>query len=365
MRNVDVVSTVVEVETSAVLTSDKNTVVVIIPYYNGSKYIERAAQSVLNQTIKATEFVVVNDGSTVEETNKLNEIAAKMGFQVLHKENGGQGSARNWGVKHSNSKFISFLDQDDFYLKTHIETLIKGVEQDDPHFGWVYADLMEADEEGNIVRSDMVTYHSSHPKRFINDLINSDMHVLPSASLISRDAFEDVGGFDAQFMGYEDDDLFMRIFRKGYTNYFIPKAVTVWCINTNSTSYSIRMSRSRLKYIQKLCATFSDDPDRSRYYIRDLVVPRFTNLVVGEAYKAIMPATTPQELKMAAHKDELISIMNEYIQTILANTVLPRRSKIKLMLQSKIINTRNPILMKSSMLMYKFIYSLKSTFRFR
>lgn len=319
-------------------------VVVIIPYYNGSKYIERSAKSVLEQTVPPTEFIVVDDGSSPEEAEKLNVIAQKMGFKVLHKENGGQGSARNYGVQNSKSKFISFLDQDDFYLKTHIETLLGGIKESDPHFGWVYADLMEADEEGNIIRSDVVVHHSSHPKRFLNVLIGGDMHVLPSASLISREAYESVGGFDPQFTGYEDDDLFLRIFRKGYTNYFLNEPVTVWCINTNSTSYSIKMSRSRLRYIKKLCEMFPDDPDKLRYYTRDIIFPRFKGIVFAEAFRAVSPTSSPQSKKMAQHADELISIMNEFMALMLAKTNLPLKTKIKMRLQSMIITKKSKTL---------------------
>lgn len=146
---------------------------------------------------------------------------------------------------------------------------------------------MEADGEGNIVRSDMVKQHALHPKRFINDLLANDMFVLPSASLIERTAFEAVGGFDPQFTGYEDDDLFLRIFRRGYTNYFVDKAVTVWCINSESTSYSIKMSRSRLRYVKKLCSQFPDDVDKRRNYVRDLIAPRFTHMIISDAFTAV------------------------------------------------------------------------------
>ncbi|MFT9070799.1 MAG: glycosyltransferase family A protein, partial [Acetobacter orientalis] len=111
------------------------TVCVIIPYYNGSKYIERSANSVLAQTIAPNEFLVVDDGSSIEESEKLKYISEKLGFKVLRKENGGQGSARNFGVENTTSDFISFLDQDDFYLKNHIEILLSGIEKNDPHFG--------------------------------------------------------------------------------------------------------------------------------------------------------------------------------------------------------------------------------------
>lgn len=316
-------------------------VVVIIPYYNGSQYIERSAKSVLEQTVPPAEFIVVNDGSSPDEAEKLNNIAEKMGFRVLHKENGGQGSARNYGVQNSKAKFICFLDQDDFYLKTHIATLLSGIKETDPHFGWVYADVMEADEDGNIIRSDVVVHHSRHPKRSLNDLIGGDMYVLPSASLISREAYVAVSGFDPQFTGYEDDDLFLRIYRRGYTNYFLKDPVTVWCINTNSTSFSLKMSQSRLKYIKKLCEMFPDDRDKLRYYTRDIIFPRFNDIVFAEAFRAISPTTSPHSKKMAHHADELISIMNEFMALMLAKTNLPLKAKLKMRLQSKIITKKS------------------------
>ncbi|MFT8672241.1 glycosyltransferase family 2 protein, partial [Acetobacter orientalis] len=284
------------------------TVCVIIPYYNGSKYIERSANSVLAQTIPPNEFLVVDDGSSIEESEKLKFISERLGFKVLRKENGGQGSARNFGVENTTSDFISFLDQDDFYLKNHIEILLSGIEKNDPHFGWVYADLAEADEDGNIIGWETVKQRSSHPKRFINDLIGNDMHILPSASLINREAYTNVGGFDPQFTGYEDDDLFLRMFRRGYKNYFLDQAVTVWCINNNSTSYSIKISRSRLRYFKKLVSFFPDEPDKARYYMKDLIFNRFNSLFIGEAFRSIYASNTPQSKKMSQYRDELVDI---------------------------------------------------------
>ncbi|MEH0294214.1 glycosyltransferase family A protein [Agrobacterium sp. CCNWLW71] len=317
------------------------TVAVIIPFYNGSKFIRRSALSVINQTMRPNEFVVVDDGSTEEEHQNLLEIAREIGFTVLRKENGGQGSARNFGVENTKSKYICFLDQDDFFLKHHIETLVRGVSPNDLHFGWVYADLMEADGDGNISRTEMVAHHSSHPKRHITDLIGNDMFVLPSASLIGREAFEDVGGFDPQFTGYEDDDLFLRMFRRGYTNKFIDEPVTVWCINTDSTSYSIRMSRSRLKYIKKLCALFPDDKDKNRFFVRDLIHPRFTKLVIGEARRAVRCPSSKQEKKMRAHREELIAIMDEYIQVIRRSTKLKKKVYRRMLWRSRRIKIYN------------------------
>jgi len=287
-------------------------VVVVIPFHNGSSTIERAAKSVLDQTVKPAEFIVVDDGSSETEAQRLRAIADRMGFRVMHQENGGQGSARNAGVAATASPFVCFLDQDDFYLKTHIETLVSEMPENDPHFGWVYGELFEAEGNGDIVRTSIVQHHSKHPKTNIIDLVRQDMHVLPSASLISREAFEAVGGFDPQFMGYEDDDLFLRIFRAGFTNYFTEKPVTVWCIHTESTSYGVRMARSRLRYFKKLVALFPDDPIKQRFFVRDLIAPRFIPLIMEDA----ISAATGKPGKYAANRDEYIQIASDFVDAL-------------------------------------------------
>jgi glycosyltransferase involved in cell wall biosynthesis len=278
----------------------------VIPFYNGSKFIERALISIFKQTVPADEIIVVNDGSREDELAYLAALSQKYSFKILSKKNGGQGSARNAGVLASTSEYICFLDQDDFYLPNHNEILLKGIPPKDIDFGWVYADLKEADGEGLIVRMSMVKEHSVHPKHSLIDLMRNDMFVLPSASLINARAYKSVGGFDEQFTGYEDDDLFMRLFRAGWNNYFIDKPVTVWCIHGESTSYSVKMSRSRFKYLKKLISTYPDDPVRARYYFRDLIIPRFGGLIISDA--------TAAKNTDSKDKGELFDILSQYYE---------------------------------------------------
>ena len=306
-------------------------VAVIIPFYNGAPWIERAIKSVMAQSVTASEFIIVNDGSEPAERALLGQLALKYHFVIIDKENGGQGSARNAGVSASNSTYISLLDQDDFYLVNHIRDLVDSLPDDDPMFGYVYADLCEAEEDGSIVCSNMLQrLPAKHPKRgHIIYLIASDMFVLPSASLILRNAFEAVGGFDEQFTGYEDDDLFLRLFRAGYTNYFLDKPVTVWCIHSASTSYGIKMSRSRLKYFKKLVSLYQDDPSRELYYFKDCLMPRFGREIILDSLRA---AKTKSE-----HRPELSLILKNYTAIVLANPSITYARKLRLRIVAKIL----------------------------
>jgi glycosyltransferase involved in cell wall biosynthesis len=297
-------------------------VAVIIPFYNGSPYIERAIQSVLNQTVRPSEFIVVNDGSREDESEMLRELKSRFNFDLIEKTNGGQGAARNAGVNASCSEFICFLDQDDMFLEHHIETLLRGLPSNDKRLGFVYADLYEADGDGNIVRNRMVSELGSHPKRNITDLLRHDMFVLPSASMISRTAFDAVNGFDPRLTGYEDDDLFLRIFRKGFTNYFVDESVTIWCIHTESTSYSVKMSRSRLLYFLKLVESFPDDKKKNRYYFRDCLVPRFSVHFRADLIKAVK--------ERSVHIGELQKNLLEYRKAVMKNKYISYKYKIQL-----------------------------------
>lgn len=304
-------------------TPPEPTVVVVIPFFNGADFIERAVRSVFEQTVAADEVVVVNDGSAADERAALGELAQRYPFRIVDKENGGQGSARNAGVRASSANFICFLDQDDFYLPNHIEILLGGVPPEEGRFGFVYADLYEADADANVIRTGVVKLGSrSHPKTDLFELLRHDMFVLPSASLVSRTAFDAVGGFDPQFTGYEDDDLFLRIFRKGYTNHFVDRAVTVWCIHTASTSFGIRMVRSRFRYFMKLAATFPDEPRRSLFYLRDYLVPRFQSYFVDHA---IDSAKHDNE-----HRAEMLGILEQYAAVVLASPSVGSKAKLRL-----------------------------------
>lgn len=322
------------------------TVVCIIPYYNGSKFIERAVVSVLEQTVPPDEFIVVNDGSRDSERDFLHALAQKYPFKVIDQVNGGQGSARNKGVVSSKSDYICFLDQDDFYLPNHIEWLTRALPTDDRRFGFLYADLNMADAAGNILISGIAKNYARHPKTSLIDMVSQDMFVLPSASIVSRKAFDAVGGFDPQFMGYEDDDLFMRIFRKGYTNHFLDRPVTVWCIHKESTSYSVRMSRSRFRYFKKLVEMLPDDPDRALFFFRDCLVPRFHKNFVEEAAKAAREG--------GEHAEEIFQILREYTNMVLANPNVKTRKKLKLRAASFLL----PRMSKTGMKVLDTVYSL-------
>lgn len=88
---------------------------IVVPIYNVENYLDKCIQSLINQTLEEIEIILINDGSTDRSGEIANCYANKDGrIKVLHKENGGQCSARNEGVKLATGAYIGFLDSDDW-----------------------------------------------------------------------------------------------------------------------------------------------------------------------------------------------------------------------------------------------------------
>lgn len=94
---------------------------VIITTYNRPKKLIRAVQSVLDQTYKDFELIIVNDGSQSDYTEVINYIEPYSQIRYFFKENEERSVARNYGVDKANGKFICFLDDDDYYLPNHLQ----------------------------------------------------------------------------------------------------------------------------------------------------------------------------------------------------------------------------------------------------
>ncbi|MCM3023157.1 glycosyltransferase [Heyndrickxia ginsengihumi] len=105
---------------------------VIIPVFNTELYLEECLNSIINQTYKNIEIIVINDGSTDNSLKLLEEYASKhSNIKVISQRNSGNSVARNKGIEESNGKYIYFLDSDDFLLPQAFENLIEKMEKYD------------------------------------------------------------------------------------------------------------------------------------------------------------------------------------------------------------------------------------------
>lgn len=259
---------------------DRLSIAAVIPLYNGAKWIEKTLGSVFVQTLQPDEIIVVDDGSTdgglgTAIVGALAKVHPNL--TLLTKGNGGQSSARNLGIRRTKSDLIALLDQDDIWYPTHLHRLIEPFyKQHGQPLGWTYSNVDLTDEHGRVVvRRYLDDIPAEQPKRHLIRCLGEDMHVLPSASLISRRAFQDVGEFDEFLCGYEDDDLFLRLFVGGHGNVYLPEALSQWRMVAGSAGHSMRMDSSCVFYMEKLLRAFPDDGCLNCNYTRDAIAPRF------------------------------------------------------------------------------------------
>lgn len=135
---------------------------VIIPVYNQEKYLRKCLDSVCNQSLQNIEVICVNDGST-DNSKEILENYAKQDsrIHILSQKNQGAGAARNLGMQVARGKYLSFLDSDDIFEPLMLETMVRAIEKDDADVLVCRADRFDTNTG---IRESMPW---SHKKRFV------------------------------------------------------------------------------------------------------------------------------------------------------------------------------------------------------
>ena len=180
---------------------------VIIPTYNRAKTIKKAIDSVKNQSLKPKEIIVVDDGSSDETPKILERIE---GIKVLRQENRGVSAARNAGIKAAQGDWIAFLDSDDWWFE---EKLVKQVafHKACPEI------LISQTDELWIKHGVQIIKPKKFAKKkqgFIFEPSLKMCLISPSAVMIHKRLFYEVGLFDESLPACEDYDLWLRITKK-------------------------------------------------------------------------------------------------------------------------------------------------------
>lgn len=177
---------------------------VIIPTYNRWPMVGEAVDSVLRQTYTSFEILVVDDGSTDETVTALRGRDWRL--RILSQPNGGVAAARNTGVRHAWGKYLAFLDSDDLWLPRKLEVQTVFMERNS---GVAICQT----EEIWVRRGVRVNPKIKHRKPS-GDIFRRCLDlcvVSPSAVMIAKEFFSQIGGFDETFPVCEDYDLWLRI----------------------------------------------------------------------------------------------------------------------------------------------------------
>jgi len=184
----------------------------IIPAYNRADFLPRSMGSVLNQTFRDLELVVVDDGSTDNTKAVVKEIARKdERVKYIWQPNfGGPAGPRNTGIKNARGKYVAFLDSDDEWMNTKVEEQVKVFENSSSDTGFVACNYLL--KRGNsVVRYKLPIFAN---KRLFEKLLEHDFIGTATIVMIKKDILEEVGGFDENLECGEDTDLWLRIAEK-------------------------------------------------------------------------------------------------------------------------------------------------------
>ncbi|KPQ39001.1 MAG: Glycosyltransferases involved in cell wall biogenesis [Phormidium sp. OSCR] len=182
---------------------------VIIPVYNGGRFLGEAIASVLAQTYGDWELIVVDDGST----EAIEPVIAPYGSRLryVRQENQGVAVARNRGLELARGEFIAFLDQDDWFERDKLGVQVAAL-QESPHLGMVHSGWFVVDAEGRRLST-------VNPREGIPELDLAAWllwkPVFLGAMLFRRSGFEAVGGFDKTLEKTPDVALVLQLILKG------------------------------------------------------------------------------------------------------------------------------------------------------
>lgn len=181
---------------------------VVIPTYNAMRTVRRTIESVLAQTHQARSITVVDDGSRDETIQIVGEYAPRV--RLILQENSGPGVARNRGVAEGSSEYIAFIDADDAWDRTKLERQVRLLAAN-PTATVCYTALLNISvDDGSTTIA-----HAADPHTLASDLQLWNPGVTPSCTLIRRAAFEQVGGFPANFRVTEDWALWLKLIQVG------------------------------------------------------------------------------------------------------------------------------------------------------
>jgi glycosyltransferase involved in cell wall biosynthesis len=236
----------------------KETVSVVIPTFNRFTKLCGALQSILRQTRRADEIIVVDDGSTDGTRERL--MRDYPNARVLYQKNQGVSSARNLGISSAKCDWIAFLDSDDEWMPEKLEIQLKALAKQ-PEYKICHSD------EIWIRKGRRVNPMKKHRKLggWIFTHCLQLCAISPSAVMLHRSLFESVGQFDERLPACEDYDLWLRITSR-YPVLYIDRPLIIK-YGGHDDQLSTRywgMDRFRIQAVEKIVAAGNLKPTEHR-----------------------------------------------------------------------------------------------------
>lgn len=277
----------------------------IVPNYNGERFIAASLASVRAQTYQNLEIIVVDDGSIDSSVDIVQSIMAQDDrIRLIRQENRGVAAARNAGIANASGDYVAPIDSDDVWFSDKISRQIDTMLAANPIIGLVYAWSASIDADGNLMGG---VNASQHQDDVFVELLFGNFIGNGSAPLIRRECLDVIGGYDEEFArldatGCEDRDLYLRIAER--FRFAVVKKVLIGYRHheNNMSSDTGRMHRSHQLVINGLRARH-DMPDR---FLRRSSAFNALYLERIEARKKRFAASTGNMLRALLHDPGLL-----------------------------------------------------------
>ena len=260
-------------------------VTVIIPTYNRAHFIENAIKSILQQTYRDYEIIVVDDGST----DNTGYLIAAYGNQIryFYQNHAGAASARNTGIKKSIGKYIAFLDSDDYFCEENLFKKILFLERN-LDIGWVFSDWNYVDEFGNYFNKGSLHFHYAQKKLsglIFGELLYKRNFIATPTVIIRRSVLDDIGLFDPMILSQEEYDLWLRISSK-YSVCYINEPLVNVIVHADSLSSDFeKWTLGNALIVDKLHQILPKDFIVKKGFVNRLMADKFTFLARNYAKK--------------------------------------------------------------------------------
>jgi glycosyltransferase involved in cell wall biosynthesis len=214
---------------------DDALVSVVVPVFNGARFLAEALASVRAQTYTRLELIVVDDGST-DESAAIVRAVGRGAVHYVHQRTAGTAAARNHGVALSRGGLLAFLDQDDVWSADKLALQVDAL-RGDPALDMVFG---------------MITQFYSSERGSIGSLGRPLVGCLPSALLVRRSAFSRVGPFDPTWRIAEWADWYHRAVGLGLQSRVLPEIVARRRVHAQNKGVVLRSLRG--EYVRMLKA---------------------------------------------------------------------------------------------------------------
>ena len=214
---------------------------VVIPCYNRSRLLHRAIDSALAQTVRASEVIVVDDGST--DNTKDSVLTYGNRIEYVWQQNAGPSVARNTGAKHARSSWVAFLDSDDYWTAFHLARMVKAIEKTRGEARFYFSDMQMGEDNECTTLWQTINFAPPHPVHLTKDGTNwaflRRQPFMLQCSVFRRDVWMESGGLDQRFrLIREDTELFFRLSIGGK----ICAVSGVGCVQTDDDVSNVRLT---------------------------------------------------------------------------------------------------------------------------